>query len=157
MKNNKIIEYVKKHSSAAVGIGVFVLVIVALLLIKNLFMFDEFSAVYGTRLNGIDKVKVTSKQKNDAETLIKDSVKKVKVRLSGRIVNTIITTNDETSIEDAKNISNKVLEAFNDDQKKYYDFQFLVKNDSNKDQYPIIGYKHHTKDSISWTRDRSGN
>lgn len=157
MKDNKIVKYIKKHSSAMVGLGVFVLVIIALLLIKNLFMFDEFTAVYGTRLNGIDKVKITAKQKSDAESLIKESVKDVKVRLSGRIVNTIITTNDDTSLDDAKNISNKVFEAFDDNQKKYYDFQFLIKNNSNKEQYPIMGYKHHTKDTISWTKDRSGN
>lgn len=157
MKNNKIVRYIKNHSSSIVGIGVFVLVIIALLLIKNIFMFDEFKAIYGTRLDGIEKVKVTQDQKNDAEKLVKDSVKEVKVRISGRIVNAVITTNDDTSVEDAKNISSKVLEAFKDEQKKYYDFQFLVENDSNKDQFPIIGYKHHTSDNISWTKDRSGN
>ena len=157
MKNNKIVRYIKKHSSAAVGIGVFILVIIALLLFKDVFMFDEFKAIYGTRLDGIDKVKITAKQKNDAENLIKGNVKEVKIRVSGRIVNAIIDTNKDTSIEDAKSLSGKVLEAFTDNQKKYYDFQFLVKNDENTTQYPIIGYRHHTKDSISWTKDRTGN
>ena len=157
MKNNKIVRYIKHHSSTAVGIGVFILVVIALLLFKDVFMFDEFKAIYGTRLDGIDKVKITAKQKSDAESLIKENVKDVDVRISGRIVNTIINTNKDTSIEDAKNISGKVLETFTDNQKKYYDFQFLVKNDENTSQYPIIGYKHHTKDNISWTKDRSGN
>ena len=59
----KIVNYLKKNSSTVVGVTVFILVIVAALLIKNLFMYDENQAIYGTRLDGIDKVKVTSEQK----------------------------------------------------------------------------------------------
>ena len=64
----KIIKFLKKNSSTVVGVSVFILVIVAALLIKNLFMYDENQAIYGNRLDGIDKVKVSSEQKKKVET-----------------------------------------------------------------------------------------
>lgn len=157
MKKNKIVEYVKKNSKVVTIVGICILVVIALLLVKDLFMFDEFTAIYGTRLNGINKYKISANQKSNAEEKIKKDVKKVKVRVSGRIVNVLVTTNNDTSLDDAKNISARVLEEFRDDQKKYYDFQFFIENDENKDQYPIMGYKHHAKNDISWTKDRTGN
>mgnify|MGYP006874657562 CR=1 FL=1 len=51
----------------------------------------------------------------------------------------------------------EVLDEFKDNQKKFYDFQFFIDNESNTEQFPIIGYKHRSIDSITWTKDRSGN
>ena len=153
----KVVKYIKKNSSAVVGVTVFILVIVAILLIKNVFMFDENEAIYGSRLDGIDKVKISSDQKSKAESKVKDGVKSVKVRVTGRTVNSLIVTNDDTSIEDAKKLADPILEEFTDEQKKYYDFQFLIDNEKNQEQYPIIGYKHYTRDGIAWTKDRVGN
>ena len=39
--------------------------------------------------------------------------------------------------------------------KNYYDIQFIIENDTNTAEFPIIGYKHHTKPEISWTKDRT--
>lgn len=44
-------------------------------------------------------------------------------------------------------------------KKKYYDFQiFLKKSDKaeNSKQFPVVGYKHHVRDEIRWTKDRTG-
>ena len=42
------------------------------------------------------------------------------------------------------------------EQKKYYDIQVFVQKSKETNEFPIIGYKHHTKDSFSWTKDRTG-
>ena len=138
----KFIKYAKKNSSAVIGISVFVLVIVALLLIKNLFMFDESQAIYGTRLEGIDKVKVMDNQKKDVQEKLSDSTKKVSVRVAGKTIQINITTNEDVSIDTAK---------------EYYDIQIFIQNKGNEEQFPIIGYKQHTRDGITWTKDRAGN
>lgn len=153
----KFIKYAKKNSSAVIGISVFVLVIVALLLIKNLFMFDESQAIYGTRLEGIDKVKVMDNQKKDVQEKLSDSTKKVSVRIAGKTIQINITTNEDVSIDTAKELGNKSLEAFTEEQKKYYDIQIFIQNKGNEEQFPIIGYKQHTRDGITWTKDRAGN
>lgn len=152
----KFKKFIKKNSSTIIGISVFVLVIVAILLIKNVFMFDESQAVYGSRTEGIDKVKVSSGQKKQVQEKL-SSAKSASVRVAGKIVNIIITANDETSLEDAKKLGDTSLEVFTDKQKQFYDFQVFVENDSNKNQFPIIGYKQHTKDKLTWTKDRVGN
>lgn len=150
----KFIKFIKKHSSTIVGITVFVLVIIAILLIKNTFMFDESEAIYGSRLDGIKQVKISSNQKSNAESKITEGASKVKVRVSGKVVNTTITTTEGVAVADAKKMADSILEEFTDEQKKFFDFQFLIKNEKNTEQYPIIGYKQRTRDKITWTKDR---
>ena len=129
----KIIDFVKKNSSAVVGVTVFILVIISALLIKSLFMYDENQAIYGSRLDGVDKMKVTSEQKDKVKKRLDEKTKKIDVRVAGKIVNIEYTVNDDISL----------------------DFQFFVKNNNNKTQFPIVGYKQRAKDSISWTKDRA--
>ena len=151
----KIIDFVKKNSSAVVGVTVFILVIVSALLIKNLFMYDDNQAIYGSRLDGVDKMKVTSEQKDKVKKRLSEKTKKADVRVAGKIVNIEFTVNDDVSLEDAKKLGPEALDEFTKDQQKFFDFQFFVKNDNNKTQFPIIGYKQRAKDSISWTKDRA--
>lgn len=151
----KTIDFVKKNSSAVVGVTVFILVIVSALLIKNLFMYDDNQAIYGSRLDGVDKMKVTSEQKDKVKKRLSEKTKKADVRVAGKIVNIEFTVNDDVSLEDAKKLGPEALDEFTKDQQKFFDFQFFVKNDNNKTQFPIIGYKQRAKDSISWTKDRA--
>ena len=151
----KIIDFVKKNSSAVVGVTVFILVIVSALLIKNLFMYDDNQAIYGSRLDGVDKMKVTSEQKDKVKKRLSEKTKKADVRVAGKIVNIEFTVNDDISLEDSKKLGSEALEEFTNEQKKFFDFQFFVKNNNNKTQFPIVGYKQRAKDSISWTKDRA--
>ena len=147
-------KFVKKHKNLVI-IGLMVIAIVlALLIFKETVMFDETTAVYGNRLDGIEKVEITDEQKKAIKEALKDTTKEVTVRLAGKLVNIIIVTNEGTALADSKNMGNIVLEKFTDEQKAFYDFQFLIDNDENKDQYPIIGYMQHSRDSINWTKDR---
>ena len=129
-------------------------IVLAVLILKETVMFDESTAVYGNRLDGIDKVEITEEQEKGIKEALKDTTKKVTIRLAGKLVNVIIVTNEGTSLADSKNMGNIVLEKFSEEQKAFYDFQFLIDNDENKDQYPIIGYMQHSRNTISWTKDR---
>ena len=151
----KIINFIKKNSSAVVGITVFILVIISMLLIKNLFMYDENQAIYGTRLDGADKFKVTSEQKDKVKKRVAEKTKSANVRVAGKIVNIELKVNDDISLEDAKNIGKDTLEEFTKDQKQFFDFQIFIQNGKNKTQFPIIGYKQRAKENISWTKDRA--
>ena len=151
----KIIKILKKNSSAVVGVTVFILVIISVLLIKSLFMYDENQAIYGSRLDGVDKMKVTSEQKDKVKKRLDEKTKKIDIRVAGKIVNIEYTVNDDISLEDSKKLGSEALEEFTNEQKKFFDFQFFVKNNNNKTQFPIIGYKQRAKDSISWTKDRA--
>lgn len=153
----KIINYIKKNSSAVIGVTVFILVIISILLIKNLFMYDENQAIYGTRVDGADKFKVTSEQKDKVKKKVAEKTKKANIRVAGKIVNIELTVNDDVSLEDAKNIGKDTLEEFTNEQKQFFDFQIFIQNKNNKNQFPIIGYKQRAKENISWTKDRAEN
>ena len=58
------------------------------------------------------------------------------------------------NITDRKYDLNKVIEKLSDKQKKYFDVQIFIKKSSKDEKFPIIGYKHHNKDNITWTKDR---
>ena len=148
-------KFIKKHLSAIIAIIVFILVVVGLFLMKDFFLPTETKVIYGNRLEGIEKVKITEEKKNAVKTALQEETASVTVRVAGRIIYIDIKANGEVSQEAAKAFGPKVLEVFSDEEKNYYDIQFLIENDTNPGQFTILGYKHHTKGDISWTRDRT--
>ena len=147
-------EFIKKNKSMIVAGLILLAIIVTIIIVKDTVMFDESQAEYGNRLEGLDKVKVTDEQIKTIKDNLKENTKSVKVEISGRTINIIIEVNKDTSIGDAKSYAEKALETFTDEQKSYFDIEALLKNDEDKDHYPVIGYKHKTRGSYTWTRDR---
>lgn len=146
--------FIKKNASAIVAIIVFIAVLVGIFAVKNAFLPDESMAIYGTRLEDRKDVEISEKTKSKVEKKLNEHTSKVKVRIAGRIINVYIKVTEDTNLETAKSLGDKALEEFSDKEKKYYDIQILIENDKNENQFPIIGYKHHTKDKITWTKDR---
>lgn len=147
-------KFIKKNKSTIVALLIFVAVFAAFLILKDTIMFDENQAIYGDRLEGEEKVKVTQIEEDKVKDVLKDITKNVDVKKNGRIVNIIAYTNPEMTLEEAKTIGDKALSVFSDGQKKFYDFQILIDNETNQEQFPIIGYKHQNREGISWTKDR---
>ena len=148
-------KFMKKHTNALVGIGIIILIVIALLLIKNELFFNENTAIYGSRIENNDKYIISKETKEKVKSLVSDNTQDVKVRIAGRIIYIEMKANGDTSLDAAKNLGSKALEAFSDAEKKYYDIQVLIENDANAGQFPIIGYKHHSKDALVWTKDRA--
>ena len=147
-------KFIKKHKGLVFFLVVVIAVAIALLIVKDTISFDETEAIYGNRLEGIEKVQITKEQEQQIKEALKDTTEKVTVRLAGRIVYLNIHTKPEVTQEVAKGYGNTVLAIFSTEQKSYYDFQFMISNAENKEQFPILGYKQRTKQSISWTVDR---
>jgi len=145
----------KKHK---VIILMFVcLIVLSIILIKLLDSYNnDARAIYGNRLEGIDKVKITDTTKKDIEKNIETEGKteKISVTTQGKIINITITLKDDTSRDDAKKLSDKILEKLTDEQKKFYDIQVFINKKTDEASFPIIGYRHHTKEGFSWTLDR---
>ena len=149
-------KFIKKNKNAIIAVGVFVIVLILFIIIKNTFFPDEKQAIYGTRLEGIENVKISDDVEDKVKASLDESVQDVSVRTAGRIVNVILTVNSDVSADTAKGYAIKVLEIFEEDQKKYYDFQVFIKKEAESNEFPIVGYKDHNKDSFSWTKDRTG-
>lgn len=145
----------KKHK---IIILIFIcLIVLSIVLVKLLDSYNnDAKAIYGNRLEGIDKVKISDTTKDDIVKNIEAVQKtdKVSVATQGKIINVTIVLKDETSRDDAKSLTDKILEKLTDEQKKYYDIQVLIKKNNDDAAFPIIGYHHHAKESFTWTLDR---
>ena len=60
----------------------------------------------------------------------------------------------DVDVATAKDLANQALAEFSDAEKAYYDIQAVIESDTNTTQFPIIGYKQHTRDAFNWTKDR---
>lgn len=149
-----ILKKINKNKNIIVAVLILVAIVVAIFIVKNTVMFDETKAIYGNRTDGIKKVQVTEKQISNIQKALKDQSKSVKVNVEGRIININIVTKPEVDLGTAKSMADTALNEFTDEQKSYFDIEALINNESNKDQFPIIGYKHKTRGSFNWTRDR---
>ena len=147
-------KFIKKHINMIVAIAILILLVVGLLLAKEIFFPNETKAIYGTRLEGKEKVPITNDHINRVKEAIKDSTITTEVRVAGRIIYVDITVNPDVTVEGAKGLGNTIVEVFSEEEKAYYDIQILIANSANEAQFPIIGYRHHTRTEIFWTKDR---
>lgn len=143
IKNNKILV-------TLILIAVIMFSTILIIIFSNL---SSGNDEYGNRLDEIEKYPITDEVINNIKNEISslEKVESINYNLEGRLINFVIKVEDDLIVSEAKNYSEKILENFSDDIKSYYDIQILI--DSNIDEsenYPIIGYKHKTSDSLVW-------
>ena len=143
IKNNKIL-------IALILIAVIMFSTILIIIFSNL---SSGNDEYGNRLDEIEKYPITDEVINNIKNEISslEKVESINYNLEGRLINFVIKVEDDLIVSEAKNYSEKILENFSDDIKSYYNIQILI--DSNIDEsenYPIIGYKHKTSDSLVW-------
>ena len=148
---------------------VFIGLLVCLIFILKILL-PSGGSVYGTRLNGIEKISFKEKNQNKIVNAIKsdEKVSSAKMNIHGKIINIVFNVNKDVSIDDAKAIANNSLEGFSEAVKGFYDIQFIItKNDEegqeekitasdgtettqiNK-EFPIMGYKNSKRNDIVW-------
>lgn len=99
---------------------------------------------YGNRLDGIEKVELSSSDKNKITSSLEDEkiVKSSKVDIKGRIINVIIEVNEGTKEKAAKDLTDVVVKSLSEAQVGYYDIQVFITNESkDAEGFPMIGYK----------------
>ena len=146
-------KFVRKHKNLVLFIIIIFLSLFALYYTKNIMNTTETKAVYGERKDAIKGKEISKDKLAKVESSISNA-KKVTARTQGRIIEVIITANDNVSVSDAKKMADQVSNVFTSDEKKLYDIQVLIKKDKEDASFPIIGYKHHAKNYFSWTKDR---
>ncbi len=152
-----MIKYIKNHKIVVVAVIFAILLLTLLFVITKTFFSGDEKALYGNRLDGIESVKVTKKEQRDIISKIEDdsAVSKCEYDLQGKIINILITVNNDVGTDTAKALPNKILEVLDTDQKKFYDIQVFINKAEKSNDFPIIGYKQNTKDGFSWTKDRA--
>ena len=149
--------FIKEHKFTAFVIVLFIIAVIILFFIYNLFFSNSGKPEYGNRLDGIEQVEIKdSELKKIKENLKKnDNVIEVSTNVSGRTLDIVVTVNDKLSVSDAKKIGKNSYSDLSESQIKFYSVQvFIKKNDETKNNFPIIGYKQKNAKSLVWTKDR---
>ncbi len=150
-------KFVRKNKYTIIAIIILIILVVVGVQLKNIFVPDEGKASYGTRLDGIKDHKLDSELFKNIESKLKEDerILSVENKVHGKIINLIITVNDDMSIADAKSIANSTIALFTNDELSYYSLQVYVKkNNESLNNFPIIGYKGTTSTELIFTKDR---
>lgn len=149
-------KYLKKNKWVLVPITVFVVVMIfAIFGIVNLVIPNDSKNLYGNRLDGIENYVI----KEETISIIKEElmktekVKSIDYDLKGKLINFIIMVKNETDKVSAQGLTDKILSGFDEEIKKFYDFQVFIKTEEESEIFPIIGYKHVTSVNFVWTNN----
>lgn len=112
------------------------------------FITQSKSDNYGTRLENVSKYPVETNM-NDAKAMLDETegVTSANVRLQGRIIYVDVTVDPKTNNEKIHNIATTLLEKFSDEQKGFYDMQFMFKREGLA---PYAGSKSSSNTVITW-------
>jgi len=153
-----MLDYINKHKGLSILVGLSLILFIIMLIIFISLFFDSGKSKYGNRLDGIEEVELTSSFLNSIETKLKEdeSVVNANVRLQGKIVYIVFEVNSDVSVETAKIMASTTLENFSNEELSFYDFNYLVKwtniIEEKEEISAIAGNKHHSKDSITWSK-----
>ena len=119
------------------------------------FIGQATSSSYGNRLDNIDQYKVDNELK-ELEAFYKSSegVKSASVRLQGKIIYVDVEMDDAKTNEDIQNIATSSLVKLTDDQKSFYDIQFIF---TRSKLHPYFGSKAHSNTIITWANYKIDN
>ena len=137
----------------------FLAFIVVIILISVFFeMFVGENGKYGTRLNGIEEVAITSKEKKEVVEFLeeKETVESASVRVQGKIVYINIVFTRDASLDKAKAVATETLALFEDEAKEFYDFGYFLTQVEVEDKedkgYMVTGTKNANLESITWIK-----
>lgn len=149
-------KFFKKHKNITLLLIVIVLLVFVYFYMTKIMKNVDNKAIYGDRLKVVENVNVNT---DDATKVLKEKLGEISddvtVRVQGRIIEIMVTCKAEVSRDQAKGTGQGIAESFSEDIRKVYDIQIMYSS-ANKEntQFPIIGYMHYGKNTISWTKDR---
>lgn len=136
------------------GISLLCLILIAAAFLM-FFVSQTKNDAYGSRLNGIENVQISSTHKNEVISFIteQENVDKATMNVKGKIIYLNIYLKGG-KVDDAQSIAIKILEKFTEDEKNFYDinYTFALTEPNEESPFPIMGYKKSDKTIISWTK-----
>lgn len=150
-------KFIKKNKFTIIAILLFLCLVLVGVKVKNLLVPDEGKASYGNRLEDIENKEIPDTVFKNISDKLKENEKILKVshKLHGKIINILITVNNDVSVDDGKNIANSTISMFENDELSIYTLQvYVLKEDEKLNNFPIIGYKDSETETLIFTKDR---
>ena len=147
-----------KHKVLFISCLVALVLFIIILLFFITLLMEGSSNKYGSRLEGIENVKISNDMIDTItdEIISKDGIKDCKIRLQGKIINLIITFNSDVSSSKAKEIAESTLSSFSSEQLDFYNVEYFITREQNGEEdtpYVVTGNKHPLVDHIGWTNN----
>ena len=137
-----------------VFLGLFFLFVIIAVWIGKDFFLSQDGALYGNRLEGIEKVPITNELKKDIKDFLlsNEGIKKVNTNVHGKIFIIVILVDETIIFDNVIEYSIGELAKCSDEQKGFYDIAFLVdyEKETDKKDFPKIGSKSKNSNSIVW-------
>ena len=151
----KLKSFYKNNRVYSILMIISIICIVAILVGVVLYFLGQTSKdKYGNRLEGIEKVEIKESKLNDIEKKITENelVKSTDAIIRGKLVYITITLNTGTHA-DTESIAQSSLELFSEEEKAFYDIQYIVDNKDEKieENFPVMGYIKAGNSVIKWT------
>ncbi len=151
----KLKSFYKNNRVYSILMIISIICIVAILVGVVLYFLGQTSKdKYGNRLEGIEKIEIKESKLNDIEKKITENelVKSTDAVIRGKLVYITITLNTGTHA-DAESIAQSSLELFSEEEKAFYDIQYIVDNKDEKieENFPVMGYIKAGNSVIKWT------
>ena len=150
----KLKSFYKNNRVYSILMLISLICIIAILIGVIVYFFGQTSKdIYGNRLDGIEKVKISDKKIKEYKEVIEsnEKVTDVEIDIKGKLVYIIITMTNGTHA-DAEAISQSSLASFSEKERKFYDIQYIVDNkEETEENFPIMGYIKAGNSVIKWT------
>lgn len=151
----KLSAFYKKNRVYSILMIISIICIVSILVGVILYFVGQTNKdKYGTRLDGIESLIIKDKKLNTIEDKIKENelVKEVDIHIKGKLIYINITLNTGKHT-DSENIAQSSLESFSEEEKAYYDIQYIVTNEDKEieEKFPVMGYIKAGNSVIKWT------
>jgi len=116
-------DFIKKNKFTIIAITCFLVLVLVLVQIKNIFFPNMGTAIYGNRLEGIKDVEISKKELSTLEETLEknETISKVSTVINGKIINVMITVGDELGLEQAKELGKQRAKQELDQQIENHD------------------------------------
>lgn len=149
-----VLKFLKRHIIAIIVIVILLIIgIVGFGLAREMLGVGKEGTIYGNRLDGIEKIGLKNESLENITKEIKKNeyIKSATYRVEGKTINFTIDVAPETSIENARKVTEPILATLTDSEKSFYDIQiFVTCKEVESEGYPMNGYKHRTSSEFVW-------
>ena len=151
----KLKSFYRRNRVYSILMIISVLCVVAILIGVILYFVDQTNKdKYGNRLDGIESVIIKDDKITEIENKISENelVKSVGIDIRGKLIYIDIVLNTGKHA-DSESIAQSSLELFSDDEKSFYDIQYIIENEDKKQEenFPVMGYIKAGNSVIKWT------
>ena len=153
-------EFIKKYKLQVILFALLSILIGIIIFIFFMFVYhNDRQSRYGNRLDGIESVRIDNTFFDEFKEDILEEEKalsSINTSISGRIINVVVLFDEETTITEALEFEDLIIEFLgeDDDVLAFYDIQlFLNSENEDSENFPAIGYKNHSNDNFIWTNN----